>query len=141
MPNKPFTGRGETLSSRALSSAPHDKPDRTISRAFTSTYDPNAPLPKHRINVGTGVDLVWHQRGVVMSTHAIRRLPISKQIVDRVLYVDPAELLAAVDAKFAAAPIIASGVKLAGPDTPPAPRPRAIRSPRPTRRSRSGAPT
>jgi hypothetical protein len=108
------------------------KPDRATSRSLRSTYDRNAPLPEYRVNLGTAQELLEHRRNVVMSPHAIRRLPITKQVVDKVLYVDPRELLEAVDAKFRDAPIIASGKPAPSPPRPPspAPRPRAIRTPR-----------
>ena len=57
--------------------------------------------------------MVAHRRGAIMSPHAIRRLPISRQIIDKVCYVDPREVLAAVDAKFRAAPVVAHGRKRA----------------------------
>ena len=112
---------------------------RTL-RSSTSTYVLGQPLPTGRVNLATLADIVRVKLNVVMSTTALRRLPISKQVVRRTLYLDVDEVLACLRAEFSEAPVVMTGVKQAGPETPPAPRSRTIRAARPGKRPRSSAP-
>ena len=101
------------------------KPSQRALRSSTSTYDKGKPLPTHRVNLATMTDILRDRVDVVTTAHALRRLPVSKQVVDRVLWLDPREVLDHYKAKFADAPIIATGIPISPPPHPiPASRPR-----------------
>jgi hypothetical protein len=98
-------------------------------RAGTSTYVQGLPCPSGRVNLATLSDVVRVKLNLVLGSSALRRLPVSRQIVRRTLLLDVDEVLACLRAEIARAPVIANGIKRTDPDAPAWPPARPIRRP------------